>query len=164
MPYTFLKDIEDIRYFYKQGINHFSSLSGAVNLLPLANNPSLQAQVAEEVNQSSESFGFLLRKMIPVMLCSAWESFVDELKDAEPSRYSKHFVKYERWYEESLQEISFIRNCIVHAKGKIDNEYLQKTKRNTFSGLGTKIDFAPPAIDIYFKMFEDAYTNIISNT
>lgn len=129
--------------------------------LPLANDPSLQSNVAQAVNQSSASFNFLLRKMVPVMLCMAWEGFREELEAQDNPRYLAHFAPMTKWYNEPIREIALIRHCITHHNGKVSSEYLSDTRLHTFSSLGQVIDFQPSDLDSQFKTFEDAY-NIIT--
>lgn len=160
MAYTFLQDLGDVKAFYGNGRDHFNSLAGQVTRLPIET--ALQDQVVQQVSQRSASFGCLLRRAIPVMLCSAWESFVDELKVTDITRYQTHFVMYGLWHSEPVREIALIRHCITHSKNKIDAEYLRKSKLKTFNTLGTLIDFSDPDLDLQFKTFEDAYNNITS--
>jgi hypothetical protein len=159
MAYTFPQDIKDIKAFYNNGRNHFNSLVGLATNLPMEE--SLHVLAIEDVSKKSASFGRILRRNVPVMLCSAWESFVDELKDLDLQRHQKYFVTYGVWYNEDIKEICLIRNCITHAKSKTDSNYYRDTLKKTFPVLGTSIDFGDQDLDIYFKIFEDAYNQIM---
>jgi hypothetical protein len=66
MTYSFSQDIKDIHDFYKTGGGYLGMLGQIVSQLPL--NQPLQNQVTQAVNTRSESFSFLMRKTIPIML------------------------------------------------------------------------------------------------
>ncbi len=157
-PYSFLQDLNDIKAFYENGKNHLGSLVGQVTRLPL--DTTLQTQVMSQILQRSASFDTLLRRMIPVMLCSAWESFVTELKIAENAKYLSHFNIYQLWHNDQVREIALLRHCITHGKSKIDAEYIRKSKIKTYTTIGTPITFSDPDLDLQFKTFEDAFNRI----
>jgi hypothetical protein len=160
-PYTFLQELADIKEFYKQASGYYSGLPRIAASLPISD-PAMQIAVAQAVTQRSDAFARLQRKMVPVMLCTIWESFVDQLKVADPARYQYHFPVIKKWYSTPLQEVAFIRHCISHKNGKIDHDYLSKSTIRTFNTLGQIIDFTEPEIDAQFIVFEDAYRIITS--
>lgn len=160
MSFLFQQDLKDIRDFYKSGKNHFDSLVVQATSLPLG--VSLQTQVVQEVSQRSSSFGRLLRRMIPVMLCSSWENFVNDLKNSDPAKHQAKFTLYAVYYNEPIKEIALIRNCIIHQQSKIDSEYLAKSNLKTYTVLGAPVDFSESDLELLYKTFEDAYGQVIS--
>jgi len=99
--------------------------------------------------------------MVPVMLCTAWENFKEELKATDNPRYTTHFNPLTKWHSEPIREIALIRHCIIHKNGKVDSNYLADSRLKTFNTAGFLIDFTDIELDLQFKMFEDAYTKII---
>lgn len=163
MPYSFLNDLKDIKDFYEDGgIQPGNLLPRQTARLLMANDPSLHSSVTKLVNQRTASFNFLLRKMVPVMLCTAWEGFAAELGINDNARYLAHFTPMTKWHNEPIREIALIRHCIVHNNGKIDQEYLNVSRIKTFTLLNFQIDFTDIELDTQFKTFEDAYKNIMA--
>lgn len=160
-PNTFLQDLGDIKRFYKQTSQYQTILPSIAAGLALAD-PALQSLVAQDVTKSSSTFAHLLRKMVPVMLCTVWESFVEHLCTNDLPRYQNHFPVLKKWYSTPVQEIALMRHCISHKNGKIDSEYLKKSTVRTFNTLGQVIDFSEPEIDLQFEAFETAYQTIMA--
>lgn len=159
MPYTLPDDIEKIRYFSKGADSYFAVVPQLV--APWV--PATQGGVAATLNQLTPSFRLLLRKTVPIMLCIAWETFVDELKVADNARYTTHFPKgYELYHNEDIKEVFLIRNCIVHCGGKTDAGYVSQSLIKTFTAVGIAIDFTEVQLDTQFKLFGDAYAKILT--
>lgn len=160
MAYSFLDDIEKIRHFSKSADNYFVVIPKIIEPL-LGHHPQLQSSVAAALNQDTPSFRLILRKTVPLMLCIAWEGFVEQLKITEVNRYGTNFISpYELYFNEDIREIFLLRNCITHSMGKIDAQYLGMTVIKTFTTLGEQVDFTEVQLDTQFKLFGDAFTKI----
>jgi hypothetical protein len=160
MPYSLPDDIEKIRYFNKGADSYFAVVPQLV--APWLGTTSVaQGSVAAALNQLTPSFRLILRKTVPIMLCIAWETFVEELKTADNARYAANFpTGFELYHNEDIREVFLLRNCIIHCAGKIDAEYLRKSLIKTFTVVGTAIDFTEVQLDTQFKLFGDAYSQI----
>lgn len=160
MSYSFLQELEEIKEFYDKGRTHFGSMPDQARAL--TTNSSLQNPVVQFVAQKSKSFSHLLKKMVPVMICTVWESFIIELRNIDPTRFQTHFsMPNQKWYNEPMREVALIRHCICHQNGIIDQQYLRDSRIKTFSVIGTTIDFTEPELDLQFTVFEDAYNQIM---
>lgn len=160
MTYSLPDDVEKIRSFCKVADSYFAVIPQIFAPL-LGSNPVLQSGVASALNQQTPSFRLILRKTVPIMLCIAWEGFVEELKTTDPARYATHFqTGFELYYNEDIREVFLLRNCIIHCMGKIDATYLQKSLIKTFSVVGTAVDFTEVQLDTHFKLFNDAYAQV----
>ncbi|MES2213529.1 MAG: hypothetical protein V4473_01650 [Patescibacteria group bacterium] len=163
MAYSFLQDLKDIKELYSYGSKHYSALPNQASE-ELKNNQALLSIVVETVNQKSATFNFLTRKMVPIMLCSAWDSFQKNLSQdpQESHRHITHFIDpYYKWHNQDIHEISLLRNCIVHNHGEIDQKYLDKSTILKFKILGEVVDFSELEISLQFRVFEDAYNKIM---
>jgi hypothetical protein len=160
MAYSLLADIENIRTFAKS----VDSLLGVVPQMitpMLGHDPVLQSSVAAALNQTTPSFQWIVRKTVPIMLCIAWEGFVEELKVVDAARYAANFpAGFEKYHTEDIREVFLLRNCIVHCMGKIDQGYLTQSLIKTFTVVGTPIDFNDVQLGTQFKLFGDAYSKI----
>ena len=160
MAYTLPDDIEKIRYFSKGADSYFAVIPQLIAPW-IGNSPATQSGVAASLDQLTPSFRLILRKTVPIMLCIAWETFVDELKTADNTRYATHFpTGFELYHNEDIREVFLIRNCIVHCGGKVDAEYIRKSLIKTFSVAGAPVDFTEVQLDTQLKLFGDAYTKI----
>ncbi len=158
MSYSLLDDIANIRKFTRTTDSYFQVVSQIIAPWT-ADDPT----VAAAVNQQTPSFRLILRKTVPIMLCIAWETFVDDLKVADPARYATHFPQgFEKYHNEDVREIFLLRNCIVHCGGKIDAGYMSLSLIKTFPVVGTAIDFTEVELDTQFKLFGDAYARILT--
>ena len=160
MSYSFPSDLNDIKNFSKSTDSYFDVIPRIVVPL-LGNDPALQSGVAAALGQQTPSFRLILRKTVPIMLCIAWETFVEELKVADSACYSKNFLAgFELYHNEDIREVFLIRNCIIHRGGKTDKEYLRKSLIKTFPLVGTPIDFTEIQLDTQYNLFGGAYTKI----
>lgn len=151
MANSFSQQLNDIHTFYKTGEKLFSIQ---------VNHPIIpQNQGPSPVQTFSPTFQFLFRNTIPIMLCSAWESFRIDLIKTDLPRYQKHFSINTKWYNDSIKDISEIRHCIAHDNGILDQNRLNKIKTNAIYKVG-EIRLEATTIDDYFQAFVSAYSVI----
>jgi|SRR3989338_7470111 len=162
MTFSLPDDIRTIRYVSKGASSFFAVIPQLI--APLTEGfPAEQSGFAASLSQMTPSSQLLLRKSIPVMLCIAWETFVDELEATDGIRHAAHFPKgFERYHNEEIKEVFLIRNCIVHCGGKIDAGYVKDSRLKTFAVAGTAIDFTEVQLDTQFKLFGDTFAKIIA--
>lgn len=164
MSYSFIQDINDIGDFYKSGGQYSKFLD--VAKVSFESN----VQMVQDIKTRSESFNNILNKTIPIMYCIAWETFHNQLKKSDRTKYDQHFTLYEKnnpgknkvYYNEQIEEIFLIRNCIVHRNSEVSDE-LRESRFNTFIVNGNFIEVTEVALETQFQIFKDAYNKIIEN-
>jgi hypothetical protein len=160
MSNKFLLDLREVEMLHDMGERLFD--------LPKAFGESKYGlptgTVAENKPQFTPDFPFLFRKTIPIMLCSAWESFVDDLKNLDSQRYNQHFPTNNKWYNDSINDIAQIRHCMAHQNGLMDQKHMDDLKielnKNKYK-VGEIIKLEPKDIDDYFRVFQSSYTMIM---
>lgn len=162
MSDTFLTDLGDIDKFHKLG----EALFDLPRILTSSPYGPQTGTVSESRERFSPEFPFLFRKTIPIMLCSAWESFVDHIKAKDNARYVQHFTTQDKypWYNDPINDIAQIRHCMAHQNGIMDQAHLDKIKitlNKSKYPLGP-IKLEALDIDDYLKAFKSAYDTIMA--
>lgn len=152
---TFQSDLKDVKNFHKMGEHLFNTAEVTYDIFA--------ESVSDNRNQYKPEFKYLFRKTIPIMLCSAWENFVNELKK-DTVRYAKHFPNEGKWYNDSINDISELRHAIAHDSGIMNQARLDKmkiTSNKTRYPIG-QIKLEPIDMDEYINIFDIAYKTIMS--
>jgi hypothetical protein len=75
-----------------------------------------------------------------ILLISAWEEYCKS-------------NKLKKYYDKDITEVILYRNCLVHNKGIIDKEYINKSKLHKYE-LGDKLNFLKKDFDLFLTYFE----------